>query len=299
MTDNKQTYNCDLCGSANAAEIPVARSYTNDQPLHVCRDCGFVYVRDRRSPDAIARSWSEDIFKAGSNRSYTARIPAVKARQTYVAEFVHDAVDLQGKSLCDIGGGEGQFLEIVRSPDFGADVYAVEPSASNCEAMRSNKIDCFEGSIEDFSESSMAKNRQFDVVTIMWTLENCNNCRTMLDAAWDILKPGGHICVATGSRLLVPFKKPLNLYLSTNPIDTHCFRFSGNTLPGHLAMSSFETTHINRYIDTDYLVAIGQKVEKGTDISWQRDDADAVIDFFHRWDVETRAHYPADKSLEG
>ncbi|MHC8509142.1 MAG: class I SAM-dependent methyltransferase [Rhodospirillales bacterium] len=299
MTENTKTFDCDLCGSADAAEIPVAPAYMGGQPLHVCRDCGFVYVRERRSPEAIARAWSEEIFKAGSKRAYTARIPAVKARQTYVAEFLHDAADLKGAAVCDIGAGEGQFLEIIRSPDFGAEVYGVEPSPSNCAAMRANGIECFEGAVEDFQASDEAQTRRFDVVTIMWTLENCNNCRGMLNAAWEILKPGGRICIATGSRLLVPFKKPLHLYLSPNPADTHCFRFSADTLQGLLAVSGFKTAHVNRYIDTDYLAVIGEKTDKGADIPWTRNNADGVIDFFARWDKETRAHYPPADTPEG
>jgi hypothetical protein len=113
----------------------------------------------------------------------------------------------------------------------------------------------------------------------------------MLNSAYQLLKPGGHVVVVTGSRLLVPFKKPLHYYLSTNPADTHSFRFSANTLQGLLAVSGFEMVHINRYIDNDILCVIGRKIEAGQEISWQGDNYLDVYNFFERWHVETQMYY--------
>ena len=125
----------------------------------------------------------------------------------------------------------------------------------------------------------------------MWTVENCNSCIELIGNAWKMTKPGGHVCIATGSRLLVPFKKPLNYYLSRNPADTHCFRFSANTIAGLLAVCGFEVAAINRYIDNDILCVIGRKAPAGKKIAWKGDDPQKVADFFHRWHVETRDHY--------
>jgi 2-polyprenyl-3-methyl-5-hydroxy-6-metoxy-1,4-benzoquinol methylase len=286
--DDYKDHDCDLCGSSKAAEIAVARKYNDNQPIHVCKTCGFVYVRARRSAERIAQVWSEEIYQHG----YTARIPAVKARQTYLAEFIDTTVGLRGKSVCDIGGGEGQFLEIIRGPDYGAKVFAVEPSADNCRLLEKAGIDHHLGEIEDYLVSSASKGRQFDIVTIMWTLENCMSCRDMLDAAYGLLKPGGFLAIATGSRLLVPFKKPLYDYLSKFPADTHCFRFSANTLEGLMAVSGFKMTHVNRYLDTDYLTMIGKKTPKTQKLRWKKDDWREVVDFFKRWHKETRDHYP-------
>jgi 2-polyprenyl-3-methyl-5-hydroxy-6-metoxy-1,4-benzoquinol methylase len=278
---------CDLCGSTKAVEVPYARLYTNDQPVHICRNCGFVYVVRRRSADAVARAWSEEIFGEG----YTARIPAVVARQVYVAEFIDTNLGLKGKKLIDIGAGEGQFLEIARK--YGADVFGVEPSASNCAGMKKKGIESFHGTIEDFMASK--KKGAADIATVMWTLENCVSCRNMLEGAWHSLKTGGRIAIATGSRILVPFKKPIYNYLSHNPVDTHCFRFSANTLRGILAVSGFKTVHINRYIDTDYLVVIAEKQPRGVEIPWQKDDFVEVHNYFERWHRET-AFYSDRKS---
>jgi 2-polyprenyl-3-methyl-5-hydroxy-6-metoxy-1,4-benzoquinol methylase len=285
--DEFSPHNCDLCGSADAAEIEAAKHYQNGQPLHVCKNCGLVYIKERRSANRIAEVWSEDIYEKG----YTAKIPAVKARQTYVADFVDDALNIKGKSVCDIGGGEGQFLEIIREPTYGASVFAIEPSERNCQLMADNNIEAFCGSIEDYIDSGKTKNQKFDVVTIMWTIENCQSCRAMMEAAYDVLKDGGHVVISTGSRILVPFKKPLQYYLGPKATDTHPIRLSNNTITGLMAEGGFERTHINRFIDTEYLVAIGKKADRSKKIDWPKDDWSAIVEFFSRWHKETQDHY--------
>ncbi len=281
-------FNCDLCGGDDAAEIEVARLYNGDEPIHVCRTCGFVYVRRRRTADIIARDWSETIYGPG----YTAHIPAVKARQTYVADTINVELGLAGKRLCDIGSGEGQFVEIVRG--YGATVFAVEPSPANCRLLAAQGIAHFQGTVEAFRDSPAAwPEAGFDLVSIIWTLENCQSCRSMLDVAWTILKPGGHLVVATGSRLLVPFKKPLGDYFSPIRADDHAVRFSANTLGGIMAVSGFEPVFVNRYLDSDVLLRIGRKTDRKRPIAWSGDDYRAVLNFFDRWHTETHLYYPA------
>ena len=262
--------------------------YTDGQPIHVCKDCGFIYVRRRRSAEDIARSWSDELFGG----AYTARIPAVAARQTYVAEYLDDAIDLHGKSVCDIGGGEGLFGELLQRPPYGARVFAVEPSESNCAQMTERGIENFCGTIEEYTALPGADRRRFDAVTIMWTLENCQDCVGMLTAANAALDEGGHIVVATGSRILVPFKKPLHTYLSKTPIDTHAFRFSANSLRSLLTSTGFEIVAVNRFVDTDYLVVVGRKAAGAEKTPRPTDDWREVLDFFARWHRETEAHFP-------
>jgi hypothetical protein len=279
-------YSCDLCGSRDAEEIAVLRSYTGGQQIHVCKQCGFVYVRNRRPAQVIADAWSHEVYGKG----YTARIPAVKARQVYVADTIDSELGLRDKLVCDIGAGEGQFLDIVRSPEYGAKVFGIEPSPDNCKALAKRGFECFEGIIEDYLKATKGEPRRFDIVTIMWTLENCEDCRAMMAGARDLLPVGGYVVAATGSRLLVPFKKPLQGYVRPTPTDLHCFRFSANTLRGLLALHGFETVFINRHVDSEYLCVIGRKVASES-LPWPKDDWREIVDFFNRWDKESRSHF--------
>jgi len=278
-----QEFPCDLCGSLDTAEVPHARDYTNNQAIHICKQCGFVYVKLRRSSEEIADTWSNELF--GDN--YTSRIPAVKARQIYVADSIDVDLGLKDKEVCDIGTGEGQFLEIIRSAEYGAKVFGTEASRKNCAKLSEMGIRNFCGTIEDYCASRNTDDYKANIATIMWTLENCRSCRDMLQGAYQILKDNGHVVVSTGSRILVPFKKPLQFYFGNEPADTHAFRFSANTLCGILAVSGFETTHVNRYIDSDILCVIAKKREPNAKIEWKGDDFSKVYDFFERWHKET------------
>ena len=276
-------HNCDICGCNRAFEVPHARLYTADQPIHICSDCGFVYVRDRRSAEEIAASWSDEVF----GEAYTARIPAVRARQTYVADFIDVTLGLAGKQLLDIGAGEGQFLEIARDI-YKAKVFGIEPSAGNCATLKSNGIDHLHGTIESANEGNVPV--KADIATIMWTLENCQSCNEMITRAHGLLKDGGHIAVATGSRIMVPFKKALHDYLSTRPTDLHSFRFSANALQSLLRKCGFDIVAVNRFQDTEYLTVIGQKRTTPAEDWLVKDDPIKVYDFFDRWHKETIHH---------
>jgi SAM-dependent methyltransferase len=280
--DDYKLFPCELCASTEFAEIPEARIYTDDQPLHVCKNCGFVQVIRRRPAARIAEIWARELYQS----EYTARIPAIKARQVYVAETIDTLIGLRDKRVCDIGAGEGVFLQMLRD-DYGADVFGIEPSAANCARMRELNIPCFDGTAEDFQRSAGDNHQSFDIVTIIWTLENSNSCRKLIDVAWALARAEGHVAVATGSRILVPFKKPLNYYLGPNQADTHAFRFSANTLRGLLSVSGFETISTNHYIDSDVLCLVARRTDRSKKLTWAHDDWRRVQEFFTRWHQDT------------
>jgi 2-polyprenyl-3-methyl-5-hydroxy-6-metoxy-1,4-benzoquinol methylase len=281
MNDDYKLFACELCDHDEFAEIEELRLYTNGQQVHVCKNCGFVQVIRRRSPERIAAAWANELYET----EYTARIPAVKARHVYVAETMDTMIGLRGRSVADIGAGEGYFLRMLRD-DYGASVFGIEPSSRNCALMQDASLQCFDGTAEQFVAAS-SDYRRFDIVTVIWTLENSNSCRRLMDVAWSLLKDDGHVVVATGSRILVPFKKPLDYYMGPYPADTHAFRFSVNTLEGLLSISGFQKTYVNHYIDSDVLCMIARKMERKASANWERDDWQRVLEFFARWHHDT------------
>ena len=112
----------------------------------------------------------------------------------------------------------------------------------------------------------------------------------MLKGAYETVKDGGHVVIGMGSRILVPFKKPLFHYCGHGePVDQHPFHFSFNTLKGMLAEAGFRMAYVNRYIDNDVMCMIGEKVaDPAADIEWEGDDWQAVMGFFERWHKDTR-----------
>ena len=269
-------FRCDLCSADEPIEIEVCRPYTGGQPIHVCSKCGLVYVTERRSSAEVAASWSE-IYGSGG---YDPAWPAVEARLTYVAEFVKQRIGVEGKSVLDIGAGDGRLLTKMT----GAIWLGVEPTADPPAGWRGHWWSKMP------AEEAVDVTPSADVVMLTWTLENCAEPAKVLQAAYKLTKPGGHIVVATGSRLLVPPKKRLSQYLSTNAADTHPTRFSYLTLDGMLFNAGFDPVAVNSYGDSDWLVTIARKSDPSVylnrppahEAGWS-DFPDMVIDFFEAW----------------
>lgn len=274
---------CDICGSSEAIEVPHVRLYTHGQLIHICKNCGFIYVKMRRSYDKIAEVWSKEMF----GRAYTARTPLMLARHTYIAEFIDQSIGLRGRRVCDIGAGEGQFLDIAKR-EYGAVVFGIEPSAPNCEKMKRLGIDNFQGTLEEYTAAKAFRNNEADIVTLMWTLENATSCNDILMGSRAIVNDGGYMVVATGSRILVPFNKPLHAYLSTNPVDTHPSRFSLNTLTSILAKSGYKVLHVNPYLNDGLtLCVIAKKTGIKKAVKIKKDNYKKVRDHFERWHTDT------------
>jgi hypothetical protein len=285
---------CDVCGEDDAADIDATRHYTGGQAASVCRNCGFVYARLRPSSEEVTKAWAEEIFAAGTftEATYTARgIPAVRARHVYVAEFVATRIGTQGRDLVDIGAGEGEFLTLLQDPRYETKVFGIEPSGPNCELMTKAGVACFHGRIEEYLAAPGRKPGGFDLATIAWTLENTGSCSGMMEGARSLLKTGGYLTVATSSRILVPFKKPMHYFLHPRALAIHPFFFSANALTNLFTRAGFEVEHVNRFIDTDYLVMSGRALAEPAKKPLLKDDWRAVISFFDRWHAETRDYY--------
>jgi len=233
-------HDCDICGSSERRALWVALRYTEQGCPVICQNCGFVYVPERRSSAEIAEDWK----RLYSEKIYDPTWPGVKARLYYVAEWIDQNIGLEGKTLLDIGGGAGTFAGIAHSffdalpqhfdPAFGGTVSGGELA-------------------EDFQPQ-----QKYDIVTILWTLENCGDCNAMIAKARECLKPDGHLVVATGSRILVPFRKPMSAYFSKEPQDLHAFRWSAMSLMNIVINHGFRNVKYNDFHQNDVLLMSAQ-----------------------------------------
>jgi SAM-dependent methyltransferase len=275
---------CDICGSTKAIEAPHAGEYTGNQPIHICKDCGLVYYRQRRSPEEIARYWDEVLYgnEKDNQDSYDPNRPIFASRYAYSVSFLKKHLGtLKHKKVFDIGIGEGQFLEKIREE--GAEVFGVESSARNCRMLKKKKIPHYFGTIEKYDSEMSASGKKADIVTLIFVLQNSQSATDMIRAAHRILKEKKHLLIVMGSRILVPFKKPLGTYLNTLPQDEQPYHFSIGTLQCLLAKCHFRIVATNHYWDDDLMVVLAEKRPESEDIEWLRDDYRAVSRFFTDW----------------
>lgn len=281
----KEILQCELCGHNEAIEVPYIRHYTGGVPYHICKGCGLVYFKYRRTPEELAKYWEEEMFNKGN---YVARNPYFKARHTYAAEFLDLHLGLSGKKIIDIGAGDGQFLEMVHK--YGAEIQGVESSKRNHELMSKSGIYNYCGTIEDYYQNEILANGiapNVDIATILWTLQNSQSATDMLEAAWACLNNNGHVFIQLGLRILTPYHKPIDTYFTNVPGDLEPYRFSIRTLNGFLSKCGFEVVMTNNYWDQDVLNLLAKKVDKPTSSNFLKDDWNSVINYILRWKNES------------
>lgn len=235
---NKQP--CDICDSGKSTPIDA------DPRVHVCDECGFVYVPERRSPDKIAADW-DWVYSKGH---YDPTWPGVRARLFYVAEWLDRHIGLDGKSVLDIGAGDGFFLDQIRQR--GAHPVGLEAFGANVDKIRAQDIFCHHGTVE-----SLGNIGQFDLVTFNWCLENNGSLKNPLEFARDALNPDGLVSVATGSRILSGFRKPITSYFNPDlPADLHCFHFDIIGLSEALIVHGLNPIKWNDYRQNDVMLEL-------------------------------------------
>jgi len=286
MLSIKKLFN-DFNGLGDNVVIPYSKKLTNGYEVNIQKYSGLVSVIKRRSSKEIAQLWSNKIFgKKFTELTYTSKIPAVVARQTYVLETLISQLKIKNKTLCDLGAGEGDFLKMLKKKM--KNLFAIEPSKKNCKLINKNKIKYFNGTIEEYV--SQKNFNRFDILTMMWTLCNTSDCLNVMRSAHQMLKNNGYIVIAESSRILVPYKKPIQMYFNKQNPDSHPFHFSRNSLCNLLIINKFKPVYINRYIDSDCLLVIAKKVNYVDKNCLKIDNYKSVINFFLSWYEDSKKY---------
>ena len=214
--------------------------------------------------------WSKNIFSKKidtKKRKYSSLNPIMMSRHYYSALFFKKYLK-KNSSFCDFGTGEGNFLFELFKIRNDLKMFYVEDSKINYNLVKKNfkinfnkKIDGFNGSIEEFDKNNKIK--LFDNATLIWTLCNCVDPINVLKSIHKSLNKNGLLLIAESSRIMVPFKKPINNFFNSKieTKNTHPWFFSFNSLSNLLEVSGFKVIDFNRYYDENDLVVIAKKID--------------------------------------
>jgi 2-polyprenyl-6-hydroxyphenyl methylase/3-demethylubiquinone-9 3-methyltransferase len=114
------------------------------------------------------------------------------------AEYISSKVELEGKTLLDVGCGGGILAEALH--DKGAIVTGIDAAGPGIEiakhhAKKNNKlIEYQESTAEDLIQKSSEK---YDVVTCLEVLEHVPDPRLLVKTCIDLLKPNGDLFLST------------------------------------------------------------------------------------------------------
>jgi 2-polyprenyl-3-methyl-5-hydroxy-6-metoxy-1,4-benzoquinol methylase len=241
---------CDLCGSSDYAIAPFTRVRFDDgqSAIGICRNCALAHYLSSL-PNESDRVLREDYYgnyyavdDAGTKESRYKDLAATRLSD------LERIVPLQGKTILDVGSGEGQLLDLIRSR--GGIPSGIEPQASVIAPQVARGLDVFTGTFEEFAA---ADHRKFDMIVLYYVLDAMQKPSSALKMMRRMLKDDAHLYIHVGSLLRMPFfyqlrilRKPLAKFLPwRGRHNIHPYYFSRRALIAMLGAAGFDVVSIS------------------------------------------------------
>lgn len=213
---------CLLCEGANLVEIS---NVCDDNgtlffETSCCEDCGFVFRSKRPKLEWFLNAWStrsSDGDEVVQKLTVNTELENMRYdRYTNLAIVLEDCVT--NKNILDVGCGPATGLTAFDNR--GWDVTGVEPDPTRAKiGIEQHKLNIHNCTIENFSKS-----KQYDVVTLIHTLEHIHHPKPFLRHAIDKVVDGGFLYVEVPDLFSTFVKLVDSLYLE------HMNNFSNSTL---------------------------------------------------------------------
>lgn len=157
-----------------------------------CPDCGLHYLEDlKKSRQDV---YGENYSVWGKDEKSIENIVAESKKQNFrmLLSQLRKRTTFKGKSILDIGTGNGYLLEVAKEVGF-AECYGIELSKTAARIAEKK----FPGKIFNCGISQLKTARKFDVITMTDVLEHLPNIADDFSKVKGLLKKGGHIIVTT------------------------------------------------------------------------------------------------------
>lgn len=139
------------------------------------------------------------------------------------------------RRLCDLGCGDGQFLELAR--DHGWDVSGIEMNPAAAKRAEERGAVVYEGLVEETSDVPAGT---FDLVTAWDSVEHTPDPVAFLQAARSLLRPGGLLALTTlnvNSAVARLYRDGWSMY-----VEDHFTYWSRQSLAATLGTAGFSVT---------------------------------------------------------
>lgn len=147
----------------------------------------------------------------------------------------------KGKSIVEIGGGNGFFLQEAQEMGF-SELTEIEPSLSAFESAHKNLKPYF---IVDMLRDGLVPDDSVDIVVIFHVLDHLPDPSLVLNQIYKMLRPGGAICIAVHNVNSVSAK----ILKNKSPIFDveHTYLYSKKTMKKILEQSRFKNIKVHHY----------------------------------------------------
>jgi 2-polyprenyl-3-methyl-5-hydroxy-6-metoxy-1,4-benzoquinol methylase len=245
---------CPSCGSEACSDLVKSydvRSVANELYSYVqCSQCDLVRLNPGLSPAEIAKAYPEWYHSPWILQQNSFKASNVVYRDnSRRAQFIQHNYGSRG-CILDVGCGVGTFIEMMQKQ--GWKVFGTEYSR---EAMSiASSLSKADVRLGDLSACLFGCDT-FDVITMWHVIEHTNNPLVQLKEAYRILKPGGHLVIAT----------PNISSLSFRVFGRHWYHLDA---PRHLVLFSPETlSYIARLADLN-VISISAQLYEHNQAAW-------------------------------
>ncbi|THV09209.1 class I SAM-dependent methyltransferase [Nocardioides caeni] len=155
-----------------------------------CRDCGLRFLRDRLSLDAVVSDYDMDADAYAAFTDIT-RPEVIDSSHAEVLERIDQLVGPKpGRSLFDVGAGDGGFLAMARERGFAPAGNELSSGAIEM-AWERNKVELHKGDLATLDAGL------HDAVTLWCVLAHVPDGDVLLEDVKKVLKPGGLMFLQT------------------------------------------------------------------------------------------------------
>lgn len=247
----KEMTSCPLCGSGNRSFSLYAK--VGELKVNVCR-CTMKFLNPYLAEEEMKEIYDTEGSLEQVNpilKNYYSFYHAYKGsrtHRTYLRVLRDLAMRVSGKSLLDVGSGNGIFLEVAKSEGWKTE--GIDSSPTNVEFAKSRGL---EVTLGGFGTPGLQK-EHFDVITLWDVIEHTANPVALLQKCRETVKTGGHVVIATPNdfnlvRLLASFLYRLSGGRITQPLSEiyvveHILYFSKDTLCSMLKALNFDVERV-------------------------------------------------------
>lgn len=213
---------CNTCKTNKTHLISNQDRYGFEVGCVECDNCQTAWLSPRMSPadyQDFYSNWYRPLLSAWYGREFTAE--SIEGDQTIYAKAVCDGLEKrlanrQGQSLLDVGGSTGIMAQAL------ADVYGLVPTVLDpCEAELERAAARGFRTIHGCAETAGIF-EQFDVITMMQTIEHLTDPRGVMLKLKCLLKPGGLIVFDANQWQQQKTNRPVEMFIKID----HLYYFS-------------------------------------------------------------------------
>jgi 2-polyprenyl-3-methyl-5-hydroxy-6-metoxy-1,4-benzoquinol methylase len=188
----KKDYTDDL-GRRHRGEILLSK---DGFEIMSCETCGFIHITPYNTEENQKTFYQEGFYqeqKSGYIESHTRDKEWWTVQYNEKLDFFEKHLSAKNSRLLDIGSGPGYFLDASKSR--GWECIGIEPGGPAYQF--STEILGLQVVNDFFDKNTYNKLGRFDVIHLNNVLEHINDPIEMIKLAYEILNPGGILCVSS------------------------------------------------------------------------------------------------------